>query len=125
LGAISRSAGGYGGGVYVTGSGTFKMNNGEISGDNTTSGGGVWVASTAATFTKEPAGSGSTSGVIYGYTANSAIGNLVGTRKPNKTPDTSHEAHKGDAVFYANGDKYRDSTLNAGDHISTPTGPWD
>jgi hypothetical protein len=106
---------GAGGGVYAY-SGTFQMSGGTISGNtatgNTTNkgyGGGVYV--NTASFTK-------TNGVIYGFTSGDALGNLVGTRNLDKTPDT-HEANKGDAVYYDSGSKYRDSTLEAGDNIST------
>jgi hypothetical protein len=113
-----------GGGVYMAGA--FTMHNGVVSGNTASNrGGGVFVGITG-TFTKAPDGGGSTSGVIYGYTETSALGNLVGTRKSDKTPDTSHVPAKGDAVWYANGsNKYRDSTLNTGETFSHTAGPWD
>jgi len=59
-----------GGAVYVA-DGTFTMSGGEVSGNTATdSGGGVYVS--GGTFKKQPAGAGSTSGVIYGSDASPA-----------------------------------------------------
>jgi hypothetical protein len=69
--------------------------------------------------------------VIYGYTAGSDLGNLVGTRKADGTPDT-HIAQRGDVVYLSKSmysddidGNYRDSTLGENESFSSSSGLWD
>jgi hypothetical protein len=111
-----------GGGVYVRGGMVFTMTGGTISGNTVSDGnvgGGVYIQNAGTfnnggTFTK-------TKGVIYGYIADSALSNWVGTRKADGTPDT-HTAQRGDAVYGVN---YRDSTLGENVPFSSSSGPWE
>jgi hypothetical protein len=118
-GAISGNTtfNGYGGGVGVYandggGTTTLTMRGGVISGNTATNdsndayGGGVYVDGSAI-FKKEPEGSATTSGVIYGKdegvnsnTAKDASGNLL--------PGNGH------AVYVSDGTKYRDTTVPEG-----------
>jgi hypothetical protein len=149
-GVISGNTAGYGGGVYVC-DGEFEMSSGVISGNTAGRGGGVFVNGgtisgnnasengggvfvngkvgmyiNGGTFTKATDSSkgSTTSGVIYGYTAGSALSNWVGTRKADGMPDTYVEK-RGDVVWYLTDSKYRDGTLGENDPFSESSSPWD
>jgi hypothetical protein len=107
-----NSANGDGGGVEVRGS--FAMKGGEISGNSAHRGGGVEIANYMINNVLNVASFSKTGGVIYGSSADDSLKNTAGSG------DTW-----GHAVLYNNGDTggdhhyYRDTTLNAGDNIST------
>jgi uncharacterized repeat protein (TIGR02543 family) len=84
----------YGGGVSVHISGTFTMSGGEISGNTSTLGGGVYVS---GTFTKQ------WGGIIYGSNASSTLKNTA-----TRSESDSH------AVYVSSGSKKRNSTAGAG-----------
>jgi hypothetical protein len=106
---------GYGGGVYFTSSaGNFTMNDGTISRNVAEDGGGVYVND--GIFTKI-----NNAGTIYGDTNNVPREDIH---------ENTASSGKGHAVFvYVNGstgDKYRNSTANAGDDLdSTNNTGWD
>jgi hypothetical protein len=114
-----NKAGGYGGGVAVNKSttitgGTITMTGGTIRDNEASFGGGVHIDDDNCTFTK-------TGGTIYGDTDN--------THTPGGNENTATSGHPGNghAVLYYYS-KYRDSTLNTGDNISTgdlSSPPWD
>ncbi|MDR1149929.1 MAG: hypothetical protein LBK66_15010, partial [Spirochaetaceae bacterium] len=107
-----------GGGVYVNA--TFIMTGGVISGNNTDYYGGGVLLRGSDSFTK-------TGGVIYGYTANDALSNWVGTRKVDGTRTTpdDHKADKGDVVYYYDGNtNHRETALGEGVVFNGDTGPW-
>jgi hypothetical protein len=119
----------YGGGVYVSSS-AFTMSGGEISG-NTASftssyypsyGGGVYVS--GGTFIKLPVSGNTTSGVIYGYTANDAKSNKV-TNSNGTVQD-----NKGHAVYIDSSSvKKRETTAGETRHldstVSGAAGGWE
>ena len=98
-------------GVLISGEeGSFTMSGGTISGNSSNKGGGVYVDN--GTFAK-------TGGVIYGYDSGNANNPLW--NKANNGSDTW-----GHAVFYeisSSNQYYRDTTLAAGDNISTGSVP--
>jgi hypothetical protein len=105
------------GGVYVSNNGSFTMSGGEISGNTAgpisgNSGGGVYVYSTGS-FNK------SEGGVIYGYDSADAE-NPLWNKAHNGDPAYGHAVY-----FYKDSGNqyYRDTTLAAGDDISTETLP--
>jgi uncharacterized repeat protein (TIGR02543 family) len=97
-----------GGGVYVS-DGDFAMSGGEISGNSATSyGGGVYLQNNDNGYFSKTGG-----GVIYGSNTTGSLRNTAG-----------HGNTWGHALYYQAGDYpytfyYRDTTLNAGDNIST------
>ncbi|MDR1353145.1 MAG: InlB B-repeat-containing protein [Treponema sp.] len=101
-GKISGMYIGNGGGVTVLGGGSFEMSGGEIRGNTASdSGGGVYCF--YGSFSK-------TGGVVYGSNADTSLKNTAGSDDTN-----------GHAVYYEGneGKYYHDTTLNAGDDIST------
>jgi hypothetical protein len=100
----------YGGGVLVGTNGRFTMHGGTISAnsvnDRYSHGGGVYITS-GGYFAKTPLTSGEQSGVIYGNDRGAELANLV------------HSGYEGHAVYYASGEKKRDTTLGGFDEIST------
>ena len=108
-----NTSGGNGGGVFVY-SGTFAMSGGEISGNTSGShfyGGGVCVTS-GSTFTKTGGG------VIYGYDSSDASNTLWNKASYGNTYGHAVYYSPGSSVYY-----YRDTTLEAGDDISTGSLP--
>jgi hypothetical protein len=100
-----------GGGVFVSGSGSFTMSGGIISGNTAFSGGGVFVYS--GSFSK-------TGGTINGDGDNS--------HTSGDTENTATYVYPGggNAVYYDDGSSnvyYHDDTLNTGDNISTSQVP--
>jgi hypothetical protein len=110
-GKISGNEAGQGGGVYVRNNGSFTMTGSAVISGNTAgnSGGGVWVNGDG-NFSK-------TGGIIYGDTDN-----IPYPTNGNATDNTAKGVYpgSGNAVYY-NKDNgyYRDTTLDAGDNIST------
>jgi hypothetical protein len=94
----------------------FTMTGGEISGNLADgNGGGVCVGS-YATFTKAPAGGGSTtSGTIYGYT--------YGVTNSNRVGYSFAQSDKGHAVYVSAAKKWETTVDSNHDLDSTQTGP--
>ncbi|MDR0561309.1 MAG: zinc-ribbon domain-containing protein [Spirochaetaceae bacterium] len=126
-GSISRnSAAYYGGGVFVSNGGNFIMNGGSISRNSTLySGGGVFV-SNGGNFTM-------TDGSISGNSASNKGGGVFvnlygiffkigkgGVIYGSIAPEgQANKAQTGAAVYYANGNKYRNTTARVGTVIDT------
>jgi hypothetical protein len=142
-GEISGNSANYeGGGVFVSG-GSFTMEGGEISRNSTTSygGGGVYVMAGSFTMSGTAKISGNSggggggvdvfAGSSFSKTGNSVIyGDNDGIPFPDNGSVTDNTAKGGNtgghAVYYLkdSGNRYyRDTTLNAGENISTETVP--